>query len=146
MSTTKDTDTTSMDITSSLKRNRPGDSPQNISQPKKTKKKCGCTCPICLEVIQEASKSKKGHDAIFCEGQCNSCLHRSCAGLPKSVFTSLQNSPDPFYCPHCQLSSHATTILDLKATIASLTEIVAALQTSIKTLEPTPAPILSPDG
>jgi len=73
--------------------------PQNLSQPKKTKKKGGCTCPICLEVIQDASKGKKDHDAIYCEGQCNSWLHRGCAGLPKSVFTSLQNSPDPFYCP-----------------------------------------------
>ena len=146
MSTTKDTDAASMDTTSSLKRIRPGDSPQNLSQPKKTKKKGGCTCPICLEVIQDASKSKKGHDAIYCEGQCNSWLHRGCAGLPKSVFTSLQNSPDPFYCPHCQLSSHATTILDLKATIASLNETVAALQTSIKSLESTPTPISIPDG
>ena len=146
MSSSKDTDAASMDTTSSLKRNRPGDSPQYSSQPKKTKKKGGCICPICLEVIQDSSKSKKGHDSIFCEGQCNSWLHRGCAGLPKSVFTSLLDSSDPFYCPHCQLKEHSSTILDLKATIASLTKSITALQTSVKSLEPTLEPVSMPDG
>ena len=73
---TKDSDAASMDITTSLKRTRPGDSPQNLSQSKKTKKRCECVCPICLEVILEATKNKKGHDAVYCEGLCipNLCL------------------------------------------------------------------------
>ena len=51
-----DTDTASMDTTSSLRHNRLGDSPQNSSQPKKIKKKGEC---ICLEVIQDPSKTKR---------------------------------------------------------------------------------------
>ena len=38
---TKDSDAASMDTTTSLKRTRPGGSPQNLSQSKKTKKKVG---------------------------------------------------------------------------------------------------------
>ena len=146
MSSSKDVDTTSMDATSSLKRSRPGDSPQNLSQPKKTKKKGGCICPICLEVIQDSSKNKKGHDAIFCEGLCNSWLHRGCAGLPKSVFTSLVDSSDPFHCTHCQLKEHASTISEMKATIASLTKSITALQSSVKSLESNSEPVPIPNG
>jgi len=142
---TKDSDAASMDTTTSLKRTRPGGSPQNQSQAKKTKKKGGCICPICLEVILEPSKSKKGHDAIYCEGLCSSWLHRHCAGLPKSVFISLEKSPDPFYCPHCLLKNHTDTISNLKATVASLTEAVAALQSSVKSSVPNPAPSSIPD-
>ena len=80
-------------------------------------------------------------NAIYCEGQCNSWLHRSCAGLPKSVFTSLQNSPDPFLCLHCQLKNHTTIISELKATIASLSETITTLQTSVKSLTPASDPI-----
>ena len=141
MSSSNDSDTVSMDTTSSLKHSRPGDSPQNLSQLKKSKKKGGCVCPICLEVIQDSTKSKKGQDAIYCEGQCNSWLHRGCAGLPKSVFSNLQNSPDPFHCPHCQLKNHAIIISELKTTIASLNETIAALKTSVKSLEPTSKPV-----
>ena len=103
-------------------------------------------CPICLEVIQDSTKSKKVMMQFFARGQCNSWLHRGYAGLPKSVFTSLQNSPDPFYYPHCQFTKHATTILDLKVTIASLTETIMALQNSVKSLEPTSAPVSIPDN
>ena len=143
----KDSDAISMDTTTSLKLTRPGDSPQNPSQSKKIKKKGGCAynCPICSEVIIEPTKSKKGHDAIYCEGLCSSWLHRHCAGLPKSVFVSLEKSPDPFYCPHCLLKKHTATISDRKATIASLTEAIAALQFSVKSSVPTAVPSSTPD-
>ena len=79
------------------------------------------------------------------KAMCNTWLHRNCASLPKPVFISLQNSSDPFFCPHCQLKNHAAIIQDLKATITSLTETIASLQTSVKstseseTIKPIPA-------
>ena len=45
------------------------------------------------------------------------------------MFTSLQNSHDHFFCPHCELKKHAAIIQDLKATITTLTETIASLQT-----------------
>lgn len=74
-------------------------------------------------------------------------MHRGCACLPKSEFISLQNSTDPFYCPHCLLKKHTTTILELKATVASLTETIEALQISVtKPTEPTPESVSVPGG
>lgn len=128
------TDNTSlnMDTTTSQKRVRlPDDSPQNSGK-KKSKKKGGCICPICMEIIVESTKSKAGHDAIYCEGLCNSWLHRRCAGLSKPLFTSMEKSSDPFYCPHCQLKNYLAEITNLKSTIASLTQTVSTLQSSFK--------------
>ena len=58
------------------------------------------------------------------------------------MFSDLQNSPDPFYCPHCQLKNRATIISELKTTIASLNETITALKTSVKSLEPTSEPVI----
>jgi len=94
------------------------------------KKKGGYTCPVCLEVILDSTKSKtNGHDAIYCEGKCNSWLYGHCTGLSKPVFNKFQTSPDR---PHCLLKKHAAVIQDLKATITTLTETIASLQTSVK--------------
>jgi len=136
----KDPDAAGMDTTTSLKCTRPGDSPQHPSQSKKTKKKGGCVCPICLEVILEATKGKKGHDAIYCKGLCSSWLHRHCAGLSKAAFANLEKSPDPYYCPHCLLKKHTDTISELKATVASLTEAIEALESSVKKSVPKSVP------
>ena len=125
-----------MDTAASHKRSRlPDDSPPSTSGKKKSKKKGGCICPICMELIVESTKSKAGHDAIYCEGYCNSWLHRRCAGLSKPLFASMEKSKDPFHCPHCQLKNHSDEITKLKTTIASLTETVNLLQSSLK---PTP--------
>ena len=44
-----------------------------------------CVLYVCIEVIEEKSDKNEGHDAIYCEGKCNSWLHRQCAGLSKPV-------------------------------------------------------------
>ena len=131
-------DYSNMDTSASQKRSRPpSDSPQS-SNKKKTKKKGGCTCPICLETIIESTKSKSGHDAIYCEGHCNSWLHRRCAGLSKPLFVSLEKSTDPFYCPHCQLRNLTTEISTLKVTIKSLNEKIATLQPVVRSSDQLP--------
>ena len=122
----------SMDTSANLKRSRPsGDSPQNVNK-KKPKKKGGCICPICLETIIESTKSKPGHDAIFCEGYCSSWLHRKCAGLPKPLFTTLVKSSDPYICPHCQLRIVTVEVSKLKEAIESLNKTITSLQSSDK--------------
>ena len=91
------------------------DSAMSMAENDNSKKKGGCICPICLETIIESTKTKPGHDAIFCEGHyCNSWLHRKCAGLPKPLFTILVNSSDPYICPHCQLQNVTAEISKLK--------------------------------
>ena len=63
-------------------------SPQPSAQPafKRLKK---VICPICSEAIEDVSAKKKGHDAIFCDGDCQDWLHRHCSGLSKARFQSI---------------------------------------------------------
>ena len=114
------------------------------------KKKGGCNCPICLEIIIESTKSKSGHDAIFCEGHCNSWLHRRSAGLSKPLFAGLEKSTDPFYCPHCQLQNLTSEISTLKETIKSLNESITTLQSTARPSDQLPdskpTPNVSPDA
>ena len=51
------------------------------------------TCPICEEIVQDLPADKESeaghdHDAVFCEGKCNTWLHRRCAGLSRSLFVA----------------------------------------------------------
>jgi len=75
--------------TTSLKRTRPGDSPQNPSQSKKTKKEGGYVCPICSEIIIQPLRVRVM--MLFTVRACAVPGCRHCAGLPKSVFVSLEN-------------------------------------------------------
>ena len=60
-------------------------------------------CSICDKEVVDTTDEEDGDDAVFCEGECQSWLHRNCACLPKSEFERLKKE-DPFYCPRC--SSH----------------------------------------
>ena len=103
-----------MDLSSSLKRPLSLDfSPTSTKQ--STNKTGECICPICLDPIVDASKSKKkGQDSIFCEGQYSAWLHRQCAGLSNAIFDYWTKSDNPFQCPHCTLQEHALEIAKLK--------------------------------
>ena len=86
------------------------------------KKKGGCICPICEESIDD-----KLQQSIFCEGTCDSWLHRCCAGLSRAAFSKLEGSTEKFSCP-CRLHDQAIEISSLKESLASLQRDVAALQ------------------
>jgi len=58
-----------------------------------------CMFTICLESIS-------GEDSIFCEGACDSWVHRRCAGQPKIVIESIKLSDKPFLCPFCRKSDY----------------------------------------
>ena len=76
----------------------------------------------------EASDTREGQQAIFCESICNSWLHRQCAGLSEALFNKYATIEDPFYCPHCQLISQDSQLQELKATVESLAKEVMALK------------------
>ena len=59
-------DDVSMDITVSNKCSRPSGDSLPSTNKKNSKKKGGYTCPMCIELIIESTKSKAGHDAIYC--------------------------------------------------------------------------------
>lgn len=41
---------------------------------------------ICSEAVEDQVGKKRGHDAIFCNGNCQECAHWQCAGLSKVSF------------------------------------------------------------
>ena len=61
-------------------------------------------CPICKTVIKLNDSSRK---AIFCEGECDTWLHKRCAGFSwfsKPSFKTVTSTDKPFYCPRCKKS------------------------------------------
>ena len=85
-------------------------------------------CTICLESIAPPTDDNDERELIFCEGKCDSWLHRKCARLPKPIFDSIRLSEIPFYCPFCRLANYECLFNDMKATIASLEHKVSQLE------------------
>jgi len=67
-------------------------------------------------------------DLIFCEGACDSWIHRRCAGLPKIVFESIKLSEKPFFCPFCRISEFERLIKGMQTTITSLENKIATFE------------------
>ena len=60
-----------MDATNSVKTKHSASSTAN-KEIKKQKEGNTYICPICMDAIKEADNTNDSHDAIFCEGTCNS--------------------------------------------------------------------------
>ena len=56
----------------------------------------GETCPVCSDVIEDATEDLVGQEALFCEGTCKKWLHRWCAGVRKEGYASFSSSAEPF--------------------------------------------------
>ena len=56
-------------------------------------------CPICKKKIKAACQ-----EVIFCEGECDTRIHRKCAQLSKSEFKDISSTDEPFCCPRCRNS------------------------------------------
>jgi len=80
-------------------------------------------CLVCLNVIAECNEEQgvDGDDAIFCEGKCNSWIHRMCVGLSLKAYQELSNDDSPYLCPHCKITQQADEIEELKKVVSSLT-------------------------
>ena len=109
-----------------LKRPRSKDS----SNQREKKSKRNSTCPICDEVIKEATKHRKGDDAIYCEGYCDAWVHRRCTGLSATNFAKLRDAGEEytFFCLYCEIQAQ-------KAEIDSLMSTITTFQTSLNDLK-----------
>ena len=92
-------------------------------------KKTKTSCLICDKIITDPSTKVKGHDSVFCEGECKGWLHRTCAGLSKPLFLSISSNQKPFYCLHCSQFRYEKEITSLKSQINDLTERIKHLET-----------------
>ena len=81
-------------------------------------------CPVCEEVIRDATEKEEGQASVFCVGACSTWLHRQCTGLSTQAFKLLDSSAEPFMCPNCKLNSQQLEIEDLKSKIAALMSLV----------------------
>lgn len=78
------------------------------------------SCPICEEVIKEATDDSPGDEAIYCEGQCEAWFHRKCAGISKKAYEQAGESENPFYCMSCLQVHYNQEISQLKEQLALL--------------------------
>ena len=70
---------------------------------KRAKENPPSVCLVCDVVINEDGDDVTGDDAVFCEGICDTWMHRKCVGM--SVFDNLGGSNNPYLCPTCMISS-----------------------------------------
>ena len=102
------------------KRGRPLDSsPLNKTEKKHKDTEAETYCTICQEVILEG---EEGQDAVFCEGQCQSWIHRKCSGLTSQAFEKICESDDKYMCPYCLLSMQNCELKELRNIVKSLSE------------------------
>ena len=47
------------------------------------------------------NKGEPGDDAMYCEGKCDTWIHRKCAGLSKQQYEALTEEDAPYISPHC---------------------------------------------
>jgi len=84
-------------------------------------------CAICQEVILER---ENGQDAVYCEGQCQSWIHRKCSGLTGQAFEQICESNDKHLCPFCMLSVQNCELMKLRNMIELLSKKVEQLSGS----------------
>ena len=106
---------------------------QSALTQKKTSKSA-VICPICDEAVIDPSTKNVGQDSIFCDGACKAWLHRGCAGLSKSVFEEVCKSDDPFLCPHCMLIHQRAEIINLKASLNSISDELSSIKSLVECL------------
>ena len=82
------------------------------------------SCAICSKTIKESTSKSKGEDAVFCEGFCQSWMHRQCIGMSIPILRGLTMSQAPFYCIYCSQNK----ITELKNRIETLETQLVSLQ------------------
>ena len=82
---------------------RPSESTSNTSQ-LPLMSKINVTCLIFSEAVEDQSAKRKGHDAIFGDGNSIEWVNQQCARLSKVSFPSVLASDSLFYCSHCVIN------------------------------------------
>ena len=88
-------------------------------------------CPICEDPVLDAKGRKKGQDAIFCDGTCQSLLHRRCAGLSRSAFQTKVSCSKEFYCRSCRLTNLETSVSDMLKELTMLKSLMSAKPSTV---------------
>ena len=94
-----------------------------------------CECPICSEVILDPP-NENHQPSIFCEGECQSWLHKSSAGLTEQAFEYFSKSKVPYQCLHCTVKQQNSEIAQLKQMLTSLSREVSQLKSAKQTSDP----------
>ena len=79
-----------------------------------------------------SADESEGHDALFCEGECQCWLHRWCAGVSRKKFQQLTVSAEPFLCPACVSQKQQAVIEGLQGNIQALTAEVLELKATVE--------------
>ncbi len=104
------------------------------------------TCPVCEEVIVDASESSKGQDSVYCTGDCSTWLHRHCACLSIQAFKLLEQSDEYYLCPNCKLVSQKSEIDFLKSEVTALKALITDIKASMPIQTPHSATISDPSS
>ena len=75
------------------------------------------SCSMCHISIVEHAANVRDKEVVYCEGRCQSWMHRHCAGLSTPIFAEISNNSEeskPFLCVYCVLYNQAAKIKKLK--------------------------------
>ena len=81
-------------------------------------------CDGCAAPVQEG-------EALFCSS-CNICLHRYCAGIPRSHYPSISSS---FICIACSMAANKAVISELRGEIAALKAELLETRSALKEIQ-----------
>ena len=88
-------------------------------------------CCVCDKPIAEQTRTMKCQDALYCDGSCQSWMHRACIGLSLKAFEAYNVSSKPYICPHCTIDSQNKEIVCLRNEIASLHTTISDINRSL---------------
>ena len=75
---------------------------------------------MCEKVIMESTDKKDGHEVVYCEGECQTWIHRQCAGLTRTMFTKLSKSKIcHIFCSFCTLTTKISNYSSSSVTVLS---------------------------
>ncbi len=84
-------------------------------------------CLFCDKPIKDG---KQGQESIFCEGDCQGWIHRTCACLSKKAFEAAKESDLPFFCNNCHNQKQELEIAQLRSTVAALQDELSELKSN----------------
>jgi len=110
--------------------------PKSSGKKKQKKKPKPADCPVCENVIIKEDKERDttGDDALFCKGQCNTWIHRTCLGLNKKLYEALTGADNPYLCPHCLLNKQSHELDDLRQQVKTLTDDLTLIKNQLSVL------------
>lgn len=89
-------------------------------------------CIICGKPIKD---NVKGHESIFCEGECQGWMHRTCAGLSTVAFQAAVESSAPYLCHYCASVTQQNEIKQLREMVDVLKAEIESIKHKTKSSE-----------